>query len=298
MGLLLLLALGFASAAQAAPGRDYSTTVYMWVQRVSERTICVGDHVPLAASVIKAYEIVGEGPRVANLYGVPLDMAVSDPSIGSLTPETTVTSLQADTPGEARFTFIAKKAGATTITVKGTLIQIQLLGILISSDTVTRNLAVTVEKCEYRVNATAIWHVENITVIATIDEAALAPDEGAEGHYHGNADVKWVAWGDYPPPCFVVQRPASSRAYITGEKQGDYVLEVKVVIEGRPGTFLELHCPAGITVLPLSLGHMLSPEDMRLWVLTSGGSATRHPALIGLGAGGTAVVTVRPEPGQ
>jgi hypothetical protein len=74
-----------------------------------EKTICVGDTVPLTASAIKAYEIVGEGPRLARLYGLPLDASVADPGIGVVTPETNVTSLDTDPVGEARFTFTARR---------------------------------------------------------------------------------------------------------------------------------------------------------------------------------------------
>ena len=51
----ILAALGLAGAVQAAPRMDYSTKVYLYVRKVrGERTICVGDTVPLTASAIKA----------------------------------------------------------------------------------------------------------------------------------------------------------------------------------------------------------------------------------------------------
>jgi hypothetical protein len=279
---------------QAAPGLDYSTKVYLYVRKVQgEKTICVGDTVPLTASAIKAYEIVGEGPRLARLYGVPLETLVADPSIGVVTPETNVTSLDTDPVGEARFTFTAKKTGTTSITVNGMLNRKQLLGIVVSQEVVTGSAQVTVEACEYRVNATAVWHLQDISLTALIENAGLVADEGAEGQYHGNADVKWVGSTVYPPPCYVLHHPAPSRAYITGEKLGELLLEVKVVYEDTPALFSDLVCPEAS--VPMFGDKLLGPEDLQVWVPAFGGtSGTRHPELGGVEVlDSVAVVNVR-----
>lgn len=301
-GLLLVLALGFASAAQAAPGRDYSTRVYLWARRVSQRTICVGDQVPLAASVIKAYEIAGAAPRQTVLAGVRLEAAVSGPNIGSLAPASTVTAVQADPPGVARFTFTAEKAGATTITVKGTLIRLQLLGIVLNSDTVMDSVAVTVEKCEYRVNATAIWRqkgdIGDLILVATIENAALVPDPGVIGHYHGTADVKWVGIFPYKAPCHIDNHPPPSAATLTGEVEGNGLLKVTLVYLPTPALSSTLVCPEASTEQFAS--QMLTPQKVSLWVPTGlSGSLTFHPDLAGVQIiDGLENVDVRPVPGQ
>ena len=300
-GLLLVLALGFASAAQAAPGRDYSTRVYLWVRRVSQRTICVGDQAPVAASVIKAYEIAGEGPRLEVMAGVRLEAAVSVPSIGSVAPATIVTAAQADPPGVARFMFTAEQAGVTIITVKGTLIRIQLLGIVISSDTVMDSVAVTVEKCEYRLNATAIWRtkadVGDWNLIATIENAALVLDPGVIGHYKGTADVKWVGIFPREAPCWIVSHPPPSAATLTGQAEGNGLLKVTLVYEPALAFSSTLFCPNGNVEMFAS--KTVTPQKVSLWVPTGlSGSFIFHPDLAGYTIiDGLETVDVRPVPG-
>src|SRR6185503_9175018 len=122
LGLALLAAMGLAGAAQAAPGLDYSTRVYLYIRKTrGERMICVGDQVPLEASVVKAYEIVGEGPRLARLYGVALSARVAGTSVGSVSPEQNLTLLESDPPGMAQFSFLAKKAGTTKVSMRGVI---------------------------------------------------------------------------------------------------------------------------------------------------------------------------------
>ena len=78
---------------------------------------------------------------------------------------------------------------------------------------------------------------------------------------------------------------------------GDDVLQVKLVYEATPALFSNLVCPEAS--VPMFGDHPLGPEDMRLWVLATGGSATRHPDLSGtVVLDSVAVVYVRPVPGQ
>jgi hypothetical protein len=293
--LLALLVLGLVSATQAAPARDYSTKIYMWVRRGSDRTICVGDRVAVLATAVQAYEIVGEGPRLANLFGVELEAAVADPSIGTVTPAALTTSVAADVPGQARLTFLATKVGATTLTVNGTIESKRLLGVVLSSNVVTGQIPITVEQCEYRVNAVAVWNLEDITLTAYIENGPLVADPGGDGHYAGNAEVKWIGATVYDPPCYVAHHPAPSRAYITGEKIGDNLLEVKIVYEPTPALFANLVCPEDN--VPLFAGQMLGPGDLRVWVPATGGGAERQPLLSGVKIeSSSAVILVRPVP--
>jgi len=309
-GLLLALALSLGGArstpaAQAAPAGDYSKKIYMLVTKAgsAERTICVGDKVVVRARVAKVVKVVdtgdvlSDGLQFAPLYGVPLEASVADPGIGSISPASSVTSLDADPVGEARFTFAAKKAGTTTVKVVGKVIKKELFGVALSSETVSGEITVTVEKCEYRVNATAIWRsAPNATIIAVITDAALAQD--GDGKYQGNADVSWAEL-EVAPPCTVIHYgPAPSRAFITGETLGSDLMEVKVIYEQTPSLGATVACPPiGIVERPESV--MLGAESLRFWVLTSGGSATRHPALEGAPTfDGTVIVDVRPVPSR
>jgi hypothetical protein len=299
LGLLLLAALGLAGAAQAAPRLDYSTKVYLYIRKTrGERTICVGDQVPLEASVLKAYEIVGEGPRLARLYGVELSAGVKDASIGSVSPDQNLTPLGSDPPGAAQFSFLAKKAGTTAVSMRGVINKKQLYGVVLPQvDTVDGEQGITVEQCEYRVNATAVWHLQDISLTALIDNAALVADEGGEGQYHGNADVKWVASTIYPPPCYVVHHPAPSRANITGEKHGA-LLQVTVQYEATAALFSNQVCPEAST--PMFADKLVGPEDLRVWMPAWGGTGTpRHPGLSGAEVlDSVAVVSARVESGQ
>ena len=131
--------------------------------------------------------------QFAALYGVPLQASVTDPGVGAISPAASTTNVGGDPAGQVKFTFTAQKPGATTIQVDGKLIHKQLLGVVLSSDTITGKLALTVEKCAYRLDATAVWHLVDSrakdTLIAEITDAALAPT--GDGNFAGNADVKW-----------------------------------------------------------------------------------------------------------
>ncbi|MEP7358680.1 MAG: hypothetical protein ABI847_15645 [Anaerolineales bacterium] len=290
---LLALALAAAGAAWAAPRSDYSTKVYLWVRKLrADRTNCVGDAIPILATAVQAYEIVGEGPRLGSLYGVLLEAEVADPTVGKLLTTSELTSLETDPPGKVLFNFLAEKAGTTTVTVKGRLNKKQLFGVVVSQDTIVGSTEVVVEDCDYQVNVDAVWHLEDITLSAYVVEGALVAKPGAPGQYAGESDVIWSGETVYPPPCYLNHHPAKSRAYITGEKIGNDLLEVKVVFESTPSLLADLVCPE--TTLTLFDTQMLSPEDLRVWVPASGGSAARQPDLAGVQIeDGSALVQVR-----
>jgi hypothetical protein len=301
-GLLLALALSLAGAgkipsAQAARAGDFSKKIYLSVTKAgsAERTICVGDKVEVQARVLQVVEVVGEGLQFGRLIGVPLQASVADPGIGAISPAANVTSLDTDPLGVAQFTFAAKKTGTTTVKVDGKLIQKELLGLVLSSDTVTGQLPITVEKCEYRVIVTAVWKMEGpISLFAEITDAALAPN--GDGKYAGNADVKWTSAWTYPPPCHVVPHPKPSRAYITGEIDAKGDLEVNIIFEDTLGLAATLVCPTGAGEIVTGV---LQPESLRLWFRTSGGTDRRHPALKGTATlSQLATVTLIPVSGQ
>jgi hypothetical protein len=181
--------------------------------------------------------------------------------------------------------------------VNGTLNRKQLLGIVLSREVVTGSAQVTVETCEYQVDATAVWHLQDISLTALIENAGLVADEGAEGQYHGNADVKWVGATVYPPPCHVLHHPAPSRAYITGQKLGELLLEVKVVYEDTPALLSDLVCPEAS--VPMFVDMLLGPEDLQVWVPAFGGRADAAPGLDGVQVlDSAAVVDVRVAGGK
>jgi hypothetical protein len=152
--------------------------------------------------------------------------------------------------------------------------------VLPQADTVDGELEITVEQCEYRLNATAVWHLQDISLTALIDNAALVADDGAEGTYHGNADVTWAASTNYPPPCYVVHHPAPSRAYVTGEKHGE-LLQVTVQYEETAAFAGNLVCPEASE--PAFGDKLVGPEDLQVWVPAAGGTGTPgHPALSGV----------------
>ena len=306
LGLLLSVALSLGAvsipAAQAARAADLNKNIYLFVTKAgsAERTICVGDKVDISVRVLAVVEVLNDPnaeKQFAPLIGVPLQASVTNPSVGVISPAASATTVSADPIGQATFIFTAQKAGTTTIQVDGKLIHNQLLGVVLSSDTVTGKLALTVETCAYRVDATGVWHQEGkITLIAEITDAALAPL--GDGKYAGNADVKWFGEFRYPPPCYVVMHPAPSRAYITGTAIGTDLLEVKMNFEATPAMFSTIFCPKSNSV-DMFAGQMLTPESLRLWVLTSGGTSRRKPSLGGIQVlDGTAIVTVIPVKGQ
>jgi hypothetical protein len=276
-------AAGHTASAQAARAADYRKQIYLVVSKAgsAERTVCVGDKVDISARVLTVVDVLNDPnaeKQFARLMGVPLQASVTDPGIGTVTPAASTTPVNGDPPGQARFTFSAKAAGTTTVKVEGTLINTQVLGVVLSADTVSGDLTLTVEKCVYRIDATGVWHMEgNITLIAEITNAALAPD--GQGNYAGNADVNWFAETKYPPPCRVAHHPPPSRAYVTGNSIGRDLLEVNVTFEATPAMSSTLICPTRSSDM---LGdHPITPDTARFWVISTGGSATRHPTLLG-----------------
>ena len=276
-----LTLLAVAGPAAAAPAPDYRTGLRLEVALAGrDKRICVGDRVALAASVLKDYEIVDAGVRTARLYGVPLAAESSDPSIGALASASATTTLDGDPPGEARFSFIALKAGPATVTVRGTLNPRQLFGLALGGDTVSGSTDVVVEDCAYQANVTAVWRLADSELAATIVHAALVPDEGAEGHYHGSAEVTWAGATTYPPPCYVSHHPAPSRAHLAAETVGDDLLQVTVSFEPTPALLADLVCPDSTEPMPAS--QTLAPEVLRVWVPAAGGSAQGRPGLSGV----------------
>ncbi len=304
-GLLLSVALSLGAvsipSAQAARAADYNKNIYLFVTKAgsAERTICVGDKVEISARVLAVVDVLNDPnaeKQFAPLIGVPLQASVSNPSVGVISPAASATTVAADPIGQATFIFTAQKAGTTTIQVDGKLIHNQLLGVVLSSDTVTGKLALTVEKCSYRMDVTGVWHMEGkITLIAEITNAALAPI--GDGQYAGNGDVTWFAETKYPPPCHVVHHPPPSRVYITAKSIGRDLLEVNVTWEESHAMSSTLVCPTASSDMFGS--HPITPDPARFWVLSTGGTSRRQPALFGATTiDRTAIYTIVWTPGQ
>jgi hypothetical protein len=303
-GLLLALALslgaaGSTPAVQAAHVGDYHETIYVVVTKSgsNERTICVGDKVDVQVRVFHVVEVLdaGEGAKqFGRLLGVPLQASVADPGVGAISPAASTTPIDGDSLGQAKFTFTAKAAGATSVKVDAKLIHNQFLGVVLNSDTVTGELPLTVEKCAYRIHATLVWKIKGlITAVAQITDAALAPD--GNGNYTGNADVEWSTTNAVPGRCHVIEHgPAPSRVFVTGESLGSDVLEVKMTFEPTQSMTSTMVCPERSVAMPGSVS--VTPEDMRMWFLTTGGTALRRPTLQGAETSSAiAVVTLVPE---
>jgi hypothetical protein len=284
-GLLLALALSLGGAgsiplAQAARAGDYTSFVIMAVRKAgpADRTVCVGDRVDVRASV--ALRSMNDGviqPAFTRLMGWSLAASVADPGIGAISPAANETRLDTDPIGQARFTFTAQKAGTTTVKVDGKVVTSRLLGVALSSDTVTGEMPVTVKTCEYRVSVIAIWTMEGpITLIAKITDAGLPLLPGFDDKYLGKADVTWSGVTQYPPPCHVIHDPVPSRASIVAEKLGD-LLEVTVRFEATAAMLSTLVCPTASQAM--FANQFLTPDVLHSSVPDYGGTFKQEPAL-------------------
>jgi hypothetical protein len=130
--LILALALNLGSAGratlvQAAPraqgtGSQYETKYLMAIYVSDNQEICAGQDFPIRVRLVESTQQLEPKPSkpepsIKYLSGRTIQAFAKDESIGTLSPRKLITgwALDQDAPGEATFTFHAKKAGTTNL---------------------------------------------------------------------------------------------------------------------------------------------------------------------------------------
>lgn len=222
---MLIGGAGQPALAQAAPAGDASIGVYMFARQLEPQTLCVGNNTPIVVIVFKKFEVVGEAPVLGGLIGVEVQALVTDSSIGSINPSSSLTSMNSE--GRAWFIFSAEKPGTTIIQFWGKVSSLVFLGLEISSDTVTTELSVTVEECQYKVTTLSKWQpggIVNMRIVAWIHEAGLV--DGGTGRYTGTGSVLWTLATDKLGDCNAQSVTTTSQAELTGVRDDELTVDV------------------------------------------------------------------------
>jgi hypothetical protein len=219
--LLTILVLGATvgtTPAGATPNAGASLRIWVQVQLIgARRSVCVGDQLQFRATVWKG---TGVWAKMAQLPGVAVEASVSGAG-GTVSPESSRTSLRGSPPGSVLLTYTAVKAGADVLEVLGTVDSVQFLGIEMGGTTARGIARIQVVDCKYRISATSRWRVKGdakIAVVAKIEFAGVADD--GNGHFSGLARVQWSVSTGQVGNCKGAV-PPESEATVTGVRQGE-----------------------------------------------------------------------------
>jgi len=142
LALMLVLAVGSAgqaAPAQAAPiaqgtGSQYEIKYILAIYLPDGQPICAGRDYPVRVRLVESTQQVEPKPSeplvsIKELSGITVQAFAKDESVGTLSPRKLITgwNVEEDAPGEATFTFHAKKAGTTDLYFE-TLIRTAITG--------------------------------------------------------------------------------------------------------------------------------------------------------------------------
>jgi hypothetical protein len=199
---ILVLAFSVAAmgAAPVAPARAALSGAgelryFMEASKVyGTALICVGDTVPINVKIVRAQVSQGNALSTERVTGAKVTSVVADASIGALDRATNYTGWRGDAIGTATFTFLAHKAGSTTIRFEGHIHYrkgiLEHFSFAQRNDLVSDIVAVTVQDCDYQVSVASHWKETSRRDVASISAALLTSD--APGHYQGSGTVNWT----------------------------------------------------------------------------------------------------------
>ena len=156
--------------------------------------ICVGDTVSINVKIVRAQVSQGNVLSTERVTGAKITSAVADTGIGALDRATNYTGWRGDAAGTAGFSFLARKAGSTTINFEGHIHYrkgiLEHFSFAQRNDLVSDQVDVTVQDCDYRVSVVSSWKEASRKDVASISAAPLISD--APGHYTGSGTVDWT----------------------------------------------------------------------------------------------------------
>jgi hypothetical protein len=241
----------------------------------ARRTLCVGDEIQLRALV---YQRVGQEGDYAlgTVVGIPITGAVvGSGGVGSLSPGSTTTRLNANPPGAAYFGFKAEKPGTVILTFQARVNRVAVFGLELRGDTLKTETLLQIEDCKYRVSLNSRWQVPgeaNLALRARVSFAGMVEDGG--GHYSGTARVQWVVVAGQVGDCQGTL-PPDSTASLTGQVYGpdEFVIDVdfdpaqvpiQVDCRGTGGTRTVEITPAPVTfIVPATGGNLTLVQELR-----------------------------------
>lgn len=188
-------AAGPLALALAAPSRAGELRYFMEASKArGTALICVGDSVRINVKIVRAQVSQGNVLSTEKVTGAKITSAVADPSIGALDRATSYTGWSGDAAGSAGFSFMAHKAGSTTISFEGHIHYrkgiLEHFSFAQRNDLVSDQVAVTVQDRDYQVTVFSTWREPSRKDVASISDALLS--SAAPGHYTGTGLVNWT----------------------------------------------------------------------------------------------------------
>ena len=130
INMLCVLALGLGSAGQSTPvqaaprtqgtGSQYETRYLLAIYVSDNQEICASQDYPIRISLVESTVQLEPKPSTSEpstkyLSGIRVEAFARDESVGTLSPRKSLIGWDVDAPGEATFTFHAKKVGTTDL---------------------------------------------------------------------------------------------------------------------------------------------------------------------------------------
>lgn len=205
--LLLALSLSGAGAvgpARAAPLAEWRFTYTARVMSAPRGPICVGSSHNVRVRVAKFTEQLEPGTnpaldenwvpvRLAPLRFQTVEGSVADPSIGILTPPSTITGGETPLASDAQFVFVANKAGSTQLNF--TAYVDELVGRTLSTVKILRTGApIQVVDCNYLVYTTAYlnFFAPNLASFVILNTVGTLKSQGGSALV-GETTATWGA---------------------------------------------------------------------------------------------------------
>jgi hypothetical protein len=297
---LTVISAGQISPAQAAPAGATELRFFMIATKYGgSKYVCVGEQVGVQALIYrhKVGDGVDEGLDVVT--GVPVSGGVDNPSIGTLSPDSSTTSMASKSyPGAAEFVFKAEKSGETTVKFLAGVATPGWFGTSFKggSTFVSADVPVRVENCKFKVTTIGEWHVPGP---ASISVAAISDDVevkgGPDGSYKGSGTVNWIASADRVQDCGGTLTLGSSQVDWTGNMDNSGQLSLNGSYQPAAGS-IDATCANAQGSGSGSFPVQLTPNPVRLSAASSGGGSSQSQLLQGPEpTSGSVVIVVIPE---
>jgi hypothetical protein len=301
--LAVALLIGGGGLPLLARGPDALYVYYIQVRpRPFPKTVFIGERRELLARVMVAgvdasFMQVGAGVSGHRLTGMS-----SDPAIAKLQPKAAPTPYEGERgalyQGEY-FDLIGAKPGRVTLTFRATIpaftdkdpTHYETYGITYPGQKVTETITVEVKKCDY-VNAVHTWPAPGGAATATMAEVMVTADD--QGRLSGTGVLEWVASYRFGN-CWTMREVEPSGVDITGAVGDDGLLGLRFSFE-RSLVKGSVTCPQARGYVGFRGRGPIKPADVSLALPADGGTTQFAQGItaVGLGGGGTIVVTVEP----
>ena len=256
--LVLAFALSLGSTeqptrAQAAPlvqgtGSQYEIKYILAIYVSDNQEICAGQDYPIRVRLLKSTEQVEPKPTkpepsIQYLSGITVQAFAKDESIGTLSPRKLITgwNVEQDAPGEATFSFHAKKAGTTDLYFE-TLIRKAITGT--DDEYIGPVRSIKVINCKYKLTMNYLMRQSSGGTTGLIIGQLDALMEG-DGTVYQGAGILDSDRSEVMPPCSFSSDGFDNPATITGKSTGspgNQQLELTIAYDSGEATST-ITCP-------------------------------------------------------